>query len=49
MVSHHFTGGDMFASISKLFGDWHQLVEKSASVEDLEVTVEKGSIPSFSA
>jgi len=48
MVSHHFIGGDMFASISKLFGDWHQLVEKSASVEDLEVTVEKGSIPSFS-
>ena len=38
----------MFASISKLFGDWHQLVEKSASVEDVEVTVEKGSVPAFS-
>ncbi len=34
--------------VFSILGNWRQLVEKPASVEEVELTVEKGSIPAFS-
>ena len=37
----------MSVLISHLLGDWRYLVEKPASAEGVERTVEKGSVPSY--